>query len=73
MDCEMAGRIPRGEDEREAERAAEWVGRFGQQHGFRPTNLGERSRATGSASYLDSLGLCPRALYDAPGITSTAT
>ena len=60
-------RSPRGEEEREAERAAAWVGRFGQQHGFRPPNLGERSRAMGSASYLDSLGLCPRALYDAQG------
>ena len=58
-------RSPRGEEEREAERAAEWVGRFGQQHGFRPPNLGERSRAMGSASYLDSQGLCPRALCDA--------
>ena len=60
-------RSPRGEDEREAERAAEWIGRFGAQHGFRPPNLSERSRVTGSAHYLGSLGLGPRELYDAQG------
>ena len=60
-------RSPRGEDEREAERAAEWIGRFGAQHGFRPPNLCERSRVTGSAHYLESLGLGPRELYDAQG------
>ena len=57
----------RGEDEREAERATEWIGRYGQQHGFRPPNLGERSRVTGSACYLESLGLTPRALFDGQG------
>ena len=57
----------RGDDEGEAERAAEWVGRHGEQHGFRAPDLGERGRATGCGAYMDSLGLGAHDLYDAQG------
>ena len=63
----LQGGATRGEEEREAERAAEWIGRYGEQHGFRPPNLAERSRVTGCAEYLESLGLDARALFDANG------
>ena len=51
----------------EADRAAEWVGRHGEQHGFRVPDISERGRATGCGAYLDSLRLGQRDLYDAQG------
>ena len=57
----------RGAGEGEAARAAEWVGRHGEQHGFRALDPQERSRATGCGAYLEGLGISSRALYDAQG------
>ena len=59
--------VLRGGAERGAERVADWIGRNGERHGFRPPNLAERSRVTGSAGYLEGLELPARALYDGQG------
>ena len=57
----------RGANELAAGRAAEWVGRHGEEHGLRAPDIEERGRAAGCGSYLGSLGLSPRAQYDAQG------
>ena len=60
------GRIT-GAEEASAARAAEWIGRHGEQHGFRTLDPQERGRATGCGAYLEGLALDSRDLYDAQG------
>ena len=57
----------RGRDEQPAARAAEWVARHGEGHGFRAPDMDERSRATGCGAYLEGLQLNAVALYNAQG------
>ena len=57
----------RGANEQVAARAAEWIGRHGEEHGLRAPDVQERGRAAGCGAYLGSLGLSMRAQYDAQG------